>query len=42
MKKYFAECIGGIIAAPLVGGALAAPVWNCIAGECKCCCKKAE
>ena len=29
------------IVAPLAGGALAAPVWKCIAGEC-CCCKKAE
>ena len=30
------------IVAPLAGGALAALVWNCLAGECKCCCKKAE
>ena len=31
------------IAAPLAGGAIAALVWNCIAGECCCkCCKKAE
>ena len=27
---------------PLAGGALAALVWNCLACECKCCCKKAE
>ena len=27
---------------PLAGGALAALIWNCLGGECKCCCKKAE
>lgn len=32
------------ILAPLAGGALAAPVWNCLTKPCKCtcCCKKAE
>lgn len=29
------------IVAPLVGGAIAAPVWKCLACDCKCC-KKAE
>ncbi|MCQ2143745.1 MAG: MIP family channel protein [Bacteroidales bacterium] len=30
------------ILAPLAGGALAAPVWNCLVKPCCCCCKKAE
>lgn len=30
------------IVAPLVGGALAAPVWKCVAGCCKCCSSKEE
>jgi len=28
------------IVGPLVGGALAALIWKCIGGPCKCCCKK--
>lgn len=31
------------ILAPLAGGALAAPVWNCLSGHCCCkCCKKED
>ena len=28
------------IVAPLIGGAIAALVWNCLGGECKCCCSE--
>lgn len=52
MKKYFAEFIGTMVltllgcgtavfvGVPLISGAIAALVWNCLGGECKCCCSE--